>query len=88
MSANLFGTRVRALREARNLTQEQLSERLGFKDRQTLSAIETGERRLAADELLRAVAVLSVSLKPLPTRFCLLVKANSPGGSRMCHRRA
>ncbi|MEY4916580.1 MAG: hypothetical protein RL616_493, partial [Verrucomicrobiota bacterium] len=54
MSANLFGTRIRALREARDLTQDQLADRLGFKDRQTLSAIETGDRRLSADELLRA----------------------------------
>jgi transcriptional regulator with XRE-family HTH domain len=72
MSANLFGTRVRALREARNLTQEQLSERLGFKDRQTLSAIETGERRLSADELLRAVEVLSVSLETFTDPFLLI----------------
>src|SRR5688572_8193303 len=39
--------RLKALREDRGVTQEQLSQALGFKDRQTLAAIEAGERRIA-----------------------------------------
>lgn len=72
MSANLFGTRIRALREARDLTQDQLADRLGFKDRQTLSAIETGDRRLSADELLRAAEVLSEPLETFTDPFLLI----------------
>ena len=34
----------------------------GFKDRQTVSAIETGERRVSAEELLLAVQKLGASL--------------------------
>jgi transcriptional regulator with XRE-family HTH domain/Zn-dependent peptidase ImmA (M78 family) len=72
MSTSLFGTRIRALREERKLTQEDLAERLGFKDRQTLSAIETGERRLSAEELLLAAKVLGASLETFTDPFLLI----------------
>jgi len=55
MSTNLIGTRIKALREQKGLSQEDLARAFGFKDRQTLSAIETGERRVTAEELLLAV---------------------------------
>jgi XRE family transcriptional regulator, fatty acid utilization regulator len=58
----LIGQRLRALREEKKLSQEDLAELFGFKDRQTVSAIETGERRLSADELLLAIQKLG---KPL-----------------------
>ena len=54
----LIGARIKALREERGLSQEELARQFGFKDRQTLSAIETGERRVSAEELLRAVQLL------------------------------
>ena len=53
MSAGLIGARIRAKREDLGFSQEAVSRLLGFKDRQTLSAIENGERRVSADELLR-----------------------------------
>ncbi|SHI01622.1 Helix-turn-helix [Pollutimonas bauzanensis] len=40
------------------MTQAQLSEALGFADRQTLSTIENGDRRVQAAELVRASQVL------------------------------
>jgi Zn-dependent peptidase ImmA (M78 family)/DNA-binding XRE family transcriptional regulator len=52
---NLIGIRLKALREARGLSQDELARIFGFKDRQTVSAIETGERRVSAEELLLAV---------------------------------
>ena len=58
----LIGARIKALREQRGLSQEELSRQLGFNDRQTLSAIETGERRVSAEELLLAVERLNVPL--------------------------
>ena len=58
----LINQRLKAARETRGLTQAALSEQLGFKDRQTLAAIEAGQRKLAADELLRAMQVLELDL--------------------------
>ena len=62
MANPLIGQRLRALREEKDLSQEDLARLFGFKDRQTISAIETGERRLSADELLLAIQKLG---KPL-----------------------
>lgn len=50
--ARAMGARIRVAREAAQLTQKQLSDSLGFSDRQTLSAIETGDRRVQATELV------------------------------------
>jgi len=58
----LIGTRLKALREERKLSQDDLARMFGFKDRQTVSAIETGERRLSAEELLLAVQKLGEPL--------------------------
>ena len=58
----LIGIRLKALREELKLSQDDLARMFGFKDRQTVSAIETGERRLSAEELLLAVQKLG---KPL-----------------------
>ena len=52
MTTNLIGARIKALREERKLSQDDLARLFGFKDRQTVSAIETGERRVSAEELL------------------------------------
>ena len=58
-----IGLRIKALREKRRLSQEELSRLLGFNDRQTLSAIETGERRISAEELLLAAQHLQEPLE-------------------------
>jgi Zn-dependent peptidase ImmA (M78 family)/DNA-binding XRE family transcriptional regulator len=60
MTTNLIGARIKALREERKLSQDDLARLFGFKDRQTVSAIETGERRVSAEELLLAVEKLRV----------------------------
>ena len=62
MTARLIGARIKALREDRNLSQEHVARIFGFKDRQTVSAIETGTRRVTAQELLLAVDKLGASL--------------------------
>lgn len=46
-----MGQRIRAARDQAGLNQEQLSDQLGFSDRQTLSSIENGSRRIQAGEL-------------------------------------
>ena len=73
MTANvLIGQRLKALREEKNLSQEDLARVFGFKDRQTVSAIETGERRLSAEELLLAVQKLGAPLEYFTDPFRLV----------------
>jgi XRE family transcriptional regulator, fatty acid utilization regulator len=72
MTTNLIGTRIKALREERKLSQDDLARVFGFKDRQTVSAIETGERRVTAEELLVAVEKLGAPLDYFTDPFLLV----------------
>lgn len=72
MATQLIGARIKALREERKLSQDDLARLFGFKDRQTVSAIETGERRVTADELLLAVEKLGASLDYFTDPFLLV----------------
>jgi len=56
-----LGTRVRQFRESRGLSQEALAKLLGV-SRPTLSLIETGERKLSADEVKRLADIFNVSV--------------------------
>jgi XRE family transcriptional regulator, fatty acid utilization regulator len=67
-----LGSRLKALREERKLSQDDLARIFGFKDRQTVSAIETGERRLSAEELLVAIEKLGASLDYFTNPFLLV----------------
>ena len=67
----LISRRLKAAREKLGLTQAQLTEKLGFKDRQTVAAIETGQRKVSAEELLRAVQVLGLDLEYFTDSFRL-----------------
>lgn len=58
LSNRLIGYRVKAAREAAGWNQERLAEVLGLKDRQSVSDIENGKRRLQADELVTLSDVL------------------------------
>jgi transcriptional regulator with XRE-family HTH domain len=60
--AGRMGVRIRVAREAKKLTQEQLREQIGFKDRQTLTAIEAGQRKVSAEELTRFMSALERDL--------------------------
>jgi Zn-dependent peptidase ImmA (M78 family)/transcriptional regulator with XRE-family HTH domain len=72
MTTNIIGARIKALREERKLSQDHLARLFGFKDRQTVSAIETGERRLTAKELVIAVEKLGASLDYFTDPFLLV----------------
>ena len=52
ISQKLIGYRVKAAREAKGWTQDQLTQGLGLNDRQTVSDIENGKRALKPDEML------------------------------------
>lgn len=60
--ADLIAKRLKFAREKRGLTQAQLSKKLCFKDRQTLAAIEAGQRKVTAEELVCAVQELNVDV--------------------------
>jgi len=64
--------RVRALREAINLKQEDLADAIGFENRQTLASAEAGERPLSAKELAAAARALNVSVDRLVDPFQLV----------------
>lgn len=68
---DLISRRLKAAREKLGLTQAELAEKLGFKDRQTLAAIEAGQRKVSAEELLRAVQVLGLDLDYFTDSFRL-----------------
>lgn len=70
-----IGSRIKALREQRGLSQEALARQLGFKDRQTLSAIETGERRVSAEELISVVRELDAPLEYFTDPYVLAGEA-------------
>ncbi len=72
MSTSLIGTRLRALREERRFSQDDLARLFGFNDRQTVSAIETGTRRVSADELMRVLERLEVPLDYFTDPFRLV----------------
>ncbi len=72
MPKPLIATRIKALREKRGLSQDGLARLLGFKDRQTVSAIETGARRVTADELVLAAARMEASLEYFTDPFQLV----------------
>jgi len=71
VSGTLIGTRIKARREELGFSQEAVARHFGFNDRQTLSAIETGERRVTAEELLKAVEILAAPLDYFTDPFLL-----------------
>ena len=71
MASHLIGARIRALREERKLTQDSVARLFGFNDRQTVSAIETGARRVTAEEVVLAVEKLGAPLEYFTDPFLL-----------------
>lgn len=62
MSTTLIGKRLKALRAERKIDQQTIRDMLGFKDRQTVSAIENGERKVKPEELVTLTEKLGVDL--------------------------
>ncbi len=57
----LLGGRIRALRSARNYTQEQMAERIGI-SRQKYARIENGSNSITLDILSKVAAILDVTV--------------------------
>ncbi|MGY6553151.1 MAG: helix-turn-helix domain-containing protein [Wenzhouxiangella sp.] len=62
MDSSRIRTRIAALRERAGMNQVDLALALGVKDRQIVSNIETGERKVSADELVRLADIFGVEL--------------------------
>ncbi|MGK7295951.1 MAG: helix-turn-helix domain-containing protein [Candidatus Wenzhouxiangella sp. M2_3B_020] len=72
MDASRIRRRIVALRERAGMKQADLARTLGFNDRQTVSAIETGERKVSADELVRLADVFGVELSAFSDPYVIL----------------
>ncbi len=58
---NLAGARIRALRKGRNLTQTELSEKIGVLQ-SDLSRMEKGEYKVGLDTLFKILAVFDLDM--------------------------
>lgn len=76
MHAPVIGARLRALREKRGLSQLELSRHLGFRSRQTLSAIEAGDRKVTVNELLLAAEHLGEDIDYFTDPFRLVAEGS------------
>lgn len=70
--SDMIASRLKYARERADWTQAELARHFGFKDRQTLAAIEAGQRKLTADELVRAVEIFDVDLEFFTDSFRLV----------------
>ena len=75
LSLPYLNRRIVAARGDAGLTQEELSKRIGFKDRQTLAAIETGQRRVGVEELLSLMAATGKDMEYFTDPFRLVGEA-------------
>ena len=64
--------RIAVARTGCGLTQAALSKRLGFKDRQTVAAIEAGERRVGVEELLAIMSIVGRDMEFFTDPFLLV----------------
>lgn len=60
--SDLIARRLKYAREKSGLTQAELAKKFGFKDRQTLAAIEAGQRKITAEELVCALDIFKLEL--------------------------
>jgi Zn-dependent peptidase ImmA (M78 family)/transcriptional regulator with XRE-family HTH domain len=68
----VVGLRVKLAREDASLSQDELASRLGFNDRQTLSSIEAGKRKLTAQELVKLIQMLGRKMEYFTDTFSLV----------------
>ncbi len=61
---SLLGYRIREIRKANNMTQEQLVEKIGS-DTNNLSKIENGKKFLSAEKLVKIANALNVKVMDL-----------------------
>ena len=62
MDMFLIGSRVKAARQAKHLTQDQLAEKLGFVSADSVGHIECGRSKPSLQTLIRIAKICEVSL--------------------------
>ena len=62
MNSRTIQKRFRTLRKASGMSQGDLSTAMGINDRQTISSIESGVRKISANELITASQIFNVGL--------------------------
>lgn len=60
-AAKIFGENLRKIRTIRGITQEELSEKLGYSSRSSINKIESGERDMPRSKIALAAKILGVS---------------------------
>ena len=73
--SNAVARKLAAYREIKRIKQADLSEAMGFNDRQTLSSIENGERVLKPNELIDALKYMGVAMQDFLDPTSLVGKA-------------
>ena len=76
MDASRIRRRISALRERADMKQADLAHALGFKDRQIISNIEIGERKVSADELVRLADIFGVELSFFSDPYLIVDEAS------------
>lgn len=72
----MVGERIKIARKKAGMTQQQLSQSLKFKDRQILSNIESGFRKVSSDELLSLMNALQKPLDYFTDPYLLTEEKN------------
>jgi Zn-dependent peptidase ImmA (M78 family)/DNA-binding XRE family transcriptional regulator len=72
---DLLVHRLAAYRVQKDVSQKELADAMGFKDRQTLSSIENRERNLKPSELLAALSFLELSFNDFIDSYSLIGEA-------------
>jgi len=80
--------RIAYARERAGLRQEQLAEKLGFKDRQTIQAIESGQRRIAVEEMIRLLSVTKQTIDFFTDPFRLVGEGGFTFRAQECEESA
>ncbi|WP_422650134.1 hypothetical protein OJJOAM_004785 [Cupriavidus sp. H18C1] len=89
ISQKLIGYRVKAAREAKAWTQDQLTQALGLNDRQSVSDIENGKRALKSDEMLAISELLDRDVDFFSTRSPSRARRSFPGERpRACRKKS
>lgn len=74
---NFLGNRIRAIRNAKGLTQQNLADLSGF-DYRYIGAIERGERNFTIDTLEKVLAALQIPLREVAYFTTEQIREDSP----------
>ena len=65
MNKKFLGSKIKALREAKNISQEELAHKLGYKSRSTVNKIEMGINEIPLSKLKKLCDILETDTQSL-----------------------